>query len=187
MSVTVLCIAFPEGQPFPFRFVIRDSVTGFSGGTIGQRPLLMTFHCVLKTLRIRTASFKSGLFSTAVLWTFIRSPLSLLYASNIHHFAVSSLFAQGKNTQREAEWHSFLRRRLRNISLGRRTLKSVSWSLRCHCKSPFCDTLSLTNTHKRDWQQPWRLPLARWSSSLGHCPPSHHFRFKISRRLFSCS
>lgn len=31
------------------------------------------------------------------------------------------------------------------------------------------------------------LPLARWSSSLGHFPPSHHFRFRISRRLFSCS
>lgn len=31
------------------------------------------------------------------------------------------------------------------------------------------------------------LPLALWSSSLGHFPPSHHFRFRISRRLFSCS
>lgn len=31
------------------------------------------------------------------------------------------------------------------------------------------------------------LPLALWSSSLGHLPPSHHLRFRISRRLFSCS
>lgn len=31
------------------------------------------------------------------------------------------------------------------------------------------------------------LPLALWSSSLGHLPPSHHLRFRISSRLFSCS
>lgn len=31
------------------------------------------------------------------------------------------------------------------------------------------------------------MPLARWSSSLGHCPPSHHLLFRISNLLFSCS
>lgn len=30
-------------------------------------------------------------------------------------------------------------------------------------------------------------PLARWSSSFGHLPPSHHFLFRISKRLSSCS
>lgn len=30
-------------------------------------------------------------------------------------------------------------------------------------------------------------PLARWSSSLGHWPPSHQRLFRISSRLFSCS
>lgn len=30
-------------------------------------------------------------------------------------------------------------------------------------------------------------PLARWSSSLGHWPPSHHLLFSISSLLFSCS
>lgn len=29
-------------------------------------------------------------------------------------------------------------------------------------------------------------PLARWSSSFGHLPPSHHFLLRISRRLSSC-
>lgn len=33
----------------------------------------------------------------------------------------------------------------------------------------------------------WRPPLARWSSSLGHCPPSHQRLFRISSLLLSCS
>lgn len=30
-------------------------------------------------------------------------------------------------------------------------------------------------------------PLARWSSSFGHLPPSHHFLLRISKRFSSCS
>lgn len=46
---------------------------------------------------------------------------------------------------------------------------------------------TLKRGRERRQTAPLELPLARWSSSLGHWPPSHHLLFRISSLLFSCN
>lgn len=111
-----------------------------------------------------------------VIWLF---PLSLPQAKNTQHEAQQSCLAfslncEGRNLRSEEGEKVILRQKTWQRSRADGCSSLHCWQGRCYC-------LQRATGERRG------LPLALWSSSLGHLPPSHHFRFRISRRLFSCN